>query len=298
MQADRNYPPPGRFFDVGGHELHAVVAGTGSPTVIFEIGLGFDGHLPWHIVQEDVAQFTRSISYDRAGVMYSERGGNPKTAAAVSGELAALLEAGGFEPPCVLVAHSLAGLLLRPFVYEHRDQIAGIVLVDVSHPDQFNKMPEELQSDSGPPPAMLLGFLRNFGINRYMISRAELPLSRFDPLWAEVAPTMIHRGVGARHEGSNGEAIADEVRSLNDFGDIPLVVITGAAPSRNQNMSVSDAVKQELTDLWNGLQRDLLTLSSDSKHILASESEHYVQIQQPDIVTDAIRELVLRARGR
>ena len=296
--ADRNYPPPGRFIDVGGHELHAVDRGVGTPTVIFETGLGFDGHLPWHLVQDEVAQFTRSVSYDRAGVLYSERGDNPKSAAAVSGELAALLQAGGFEPPYILVAHSLAGLLIRPFVYEHREQIAGIVLVDVSHPDQRNRLPEEMRSDSGPPPALMLAFLRNFGIHRYLLSRAEPPLSRVDPLWAEVAPTMIHRSAGTFDEGNNIPAIADEVRPLNDFGDIPLVVITGASPTRNQNMSVSDELKQELTDLWNSLQRDLLNLSTNSRHVLAMESEHFVQIQQPELVVEAIRELVMDARGR
>tara|TARA_R110002073_G_scaffold233333_5_gene394540 strand:+ start:250 stop:645 length:396 start_codon:yes stop_codon:yes gene_type:complete len=70
--ADRNYQRPGRLVDVGGHKLHALLRGEIAPTVVFESGLGIDGHLSWYKGQGPVSEFARTISYDRAGVLWSD----------------------------------------------------------------------------------------------------------------------------------------------------------------------------------------------------------------------------------
>jgi len=290
--ADRAYPPPGQSINVGGHRLHALIKGNGNTTVVFESGLGIDGHLSWYKVQDAVAEFATTISYDRAGVMWSERGANPKTAKAISDELATLLVNAELEPPYVLVGHSLAGIISRPFIKTRSQDIAGIVFVDVSHPEQFDRFPEELRATPADGPSgAVMQLLRSLGILRYMIASGGTPSSDSDDLFNKVVPTMIHRATGVRDEGQKVTNMAREVAGITDFGDIPLIVISGASPSRNDRMPFSEATKQEMTATWNTLQTELLDLSSNSRRRLAMASDHYVQIDEPEIVIAAIRSL-------
>lgn len=292
-RADRSYPPPGQFISLGNHQLHALVKGSGSPTVIFESGLGVDGHLSWYKVQDAVASFTQTVSYDRAGVFWSDRGLNNKTAAKISGELETMLKEGGFEPPYILVGHSLAGLTLRPFITDNRDDIAGVVFVDVSHPNQYEATPEELQG-GGPSSDLVLSLLKNFGVLRYMMNSGPLPSEDPSDIYSTTVPSMIHRLQGMLDEAGRTEMIAKEVQSLRNFDDIPLVIITGASPSRNDKMNASEETREFMTNKWLEFQKDLLDLSSESKQILAMKSEHYVQISEPELVISSVRDLVER----
>lgn len=291
MWADKNYPPPGQFINVSDHQLHVLAKGSGSPTVIFESGLGIDGHLSWYKVQNEIAALTQTVSYDRAGVMWSERGSNAKTAKDISAELTLMLRNVGFEPPYILVGHSLAGLVSRPFIIENADNMAGVVYVDVSHPHQYEATPEELQGE-GPPPAFVLSMLRVFGGMRYLITSGPLPTDDPDDLFASTVPHMIHRSKGVFDESMRTETIAAEVQSLKSFGDIPLVIITGASPIRNENMNASQETKDFMTNKFQEFQKDLLTLSTSSTQVLATKSEHYVQISEPELVIGSIRKLI------
>ena len=117
--AEKKYKYTGEFVDVGGHKLHYLKKGTGGPTVVFESGLDMAGHLPWFKVQNSVAEFTSTISYDRAGILWSERGEKPKSIKAMGEDLKMLLEKSGAEKPYILVGHSLAGLTLKQFIKDN-----------------------------------------------------------------------------------------------------------------------------------------------------------------------------------
>ena len=140
---ERAYPPPGKLVDVGGHSLHINCIGQGSPTVILEAAnLGMSAH--WIRVQQQVAQTTRVCAYDRAGLGWSERGPQPRDARQISSELHTLLaKAADTEGPYVLVGHSYGGLYTRMYAARYSEEVAGVVLVDSSHPEQFTRSPEE-----------------------------------------------------------------------------------------------------------------------------------------------------------
>jgi len=140
------FPAQGQLVPVGDHALHIISKGTGGPLVVFESGLDQGGEMAWGRVQDQTALFTSTVSYDRAGIMWSERGGNPKTCEAMADELYELLKKSNKEGPYILVGHSLAGYILRPFVAKHATEIAGIVFVDAAHPDQWNRLHPELIS--------------------------------------------------------------------------------------------------------------------------------------------------------
>src|SRR5918997_6228726 len=137
----RTYPPPGELVDVGTHSLHINCFGEGSPTVILEAASGgMSAH--WVRVQQQLAKTTRVCAYDRAGLGWSEPGPEPRDARHVSSELHTLLTNAGIEGPYVLVGHSYGGLYVRMYADQYSEEVAGMVLVDSSHPEQFSRGPE------------------------------------------------------------------------------------------------------------------------------------------------------------
>ena len=132
----RAYPPPGQLVDVGGHRLHLNCAGTGSPTVVIDAGLG-DWSASWSSwVQPEAARTTRVCTYDRAGMGYSEPGPLPRTAEHFAAELHTLLLRAGVPGPYVLVGHSAGGLPVRVFAHAYAADVAGVVLIESMHPAQ------------------------------------------------------------------------------------------------------------------------------------------------------------------
>src|SRR5829696_5172510 len=137
----RTYSPPGEMVDVNGHLMHINCIGEGSPTVILEAAnLGMSAW--WVRVQQQFAQTTQVCSYDRAGMGWSEAGPEPRDARHISSELHTLLKNADTEGPYVLVGHSYGRLYARMYAARYPNQVAGVALVDSSHPEQFTRFPE------------------------------------------------------------------------------------------------------------------------------------------------------------
>jgi pimeloyl-ACP methyl ester carboxylesterase len=136
-RAERAYPPPGEMVDVGGYSLHINCVGRGSPTVVLDAGTG-EMSANWVLVQREVSNTTRVCAYDRAGMGWSEMGPEPRDATQITGELHALLEGAGIEGPYVLVGHSFGGLYAQTYAARYPEEVAGVGLVESSHPEQFS----------------------------------------------------------------------------------------------------------------------------------------------------------------
>jgi pimeloyl-ACP methyl ester carboxylesterase len=137
----RTYSPPGEMVDVDGHLMHINCIGEGGPTIILEAAnLGMSAH--WVRVQQQLAQSTRVCAYDRAGMGWSEAGPEPRDARQISSELHTLLKGAATEGPYVLVGHSYGGLYARMYAARYPKQVAGVALVDSSHPEQFTRSEE------------------------------------------------------------------------------------------------------------------------------------------------------------
>ena len=130
----------GAMVDIGGYELHLTCTGRGSPTVLLESGNGPTSSA-WAWVQPEIAETTRVCSYDRAGTGRSEESPNPRDAHHIAQELHSLVEAAQIELPLVLVGHSYGGLYVRQYAAMYPGDVAGMVLVDSAHPDQWSRVP-------------------------------------------------------------------------------------------------------------------------------------------------------------
>src|SRR5262245_6803540 len=171
------FPAPGVLVDIGGRRIHLDCRGTGTPIVVFESGLDMYGSLSWSTVQDAVAQTPRACSYCRAGVMWRGRSGGPRNGTEVANDLHAALQAAHENGPYVLVGHSLGGPYIMTFAKRFGGDVAGLVFVDASHPDQQEKIKEAIgqkieQSTTGPKLAAALAWT---GLPRLIAPEAGHP---------------------------------------------------------------------------------------------------------------------------
>lgn len=294
----KRYPAPGQLVGVGGYKMHLYCTGKGSPTVILAAGLD-DFSAMWSLVQPEVANITRVCSYDRSGLGWSERSRHAATSASMVKELHTLLVNAKVEGPYVLVGHSFGGALVRLYSHEYPDEVAGIVLVDSVHEDLFIRLP----------------FWRKAIEQKLRVFRILAPLSTFGIL--ALAPESIpNRGlpdealaqyraisvatqyywVGITESEAFEKNLA-EVRAahMTSLGNLPLIVLSRGY--WDTMPFLSKAENQQAWEAWQEMQSELAALSSESKQSIARQSEHFIQLQQPELVTEAIREMVDATRN-
>ncbi|MBK7871551.1 MAG: alpha/beta hydrolase [Saprospiraceae bacterium] len=135
-----NYPPPGELVDIGGYKLHLMVEGKNrsGPTIVFFHGAG-DIALIWNLVLPKVGEFAKAVAIDQAGEGWSDHGYGMALNQQVYDSHEALRK-GGYDPPYVIVGHSLGGIIANLFAIEYKDEVNGVVLVDATHPDVVLKI--------------------------------------------------------------------------------------------------------------------------------------------------------------
>lgn len=281
------YPPPGRMVSIGTHDIHLNCVGSGRPTVVFESDLDQYGSLSWVPVQDKIGELTRACSYDRAGMLWSEPGPLPRDGETIARELHTVLDAAGEDGPFVLVGHAFGGAYVRIFAGLYPDDVSGMVLLESSHPEMLTRF-----ADYGVVPEIpdrnirpLILFLSHLGSpGRYKGNEYHLPSDIYDPVQAFL-PESSMAWFDESVESSNTLAEAGQYMHL---GDWPLIVLATSGPSP----SLGD-LGLKLDDLSIELQRELLQLSMDSE-FRSYEIGHYPQIQSPEVVIGAIRDVLER----
>ena len=283
---ERTYPPPGQLVDVGGYRLHINCTGSGSPTVVIEAGLG-DWSTTWGFVQSDVAGTTQVCTYDRAGLGWSDPGPLPQDAAQFAKQLHTLLRNAKVPGPYVMVGHSLGGLGVRVFVHEYASEVAGVVLIESMNPRQLpqSQMAGQPQANLQSRIYSFLGVLARFGVARllarpvtHLLSPGILPSEN-----AYYARFVRTQSMQATRDESRGlSASAAEAAAVEDFGDLPLIVLTGRLHTNPPN--------------WQTWQTELLQLSSNSQQSFAENSNHSIQIEEPEAASAAILQMVQQVR--
>lgn len=268
----------------GGRRLHLYCMGQGTPTVILEAGLGDFGWSAWGRVQPQMATQTRTCSYDRAGTGWSDPPAGAPTADAIVRDLRAMLAASGEPGPYVLVGHSLGGPIIRLFAHRHPAEVAGLVLVDGSHEDQIERL------KGMPDPGALLAVvpaLHFLGIDRVAASLGGK--DTLDAMRAALQTTDKAMANTIAIGRTLPAFMAEVKRESGSHGDLPITALTaGRMPVPGLSADQVAAVQKE----WAAMHQELVARTTRGRWILAEQSTHYIQVDQPDLVIGAVREMV------
>jgi len=297
------------MIDLGGHRLHIVCTGKGSPTVVVENGLG-DFSFDWILVQQRVARFTRICTYDRAGYAWSDPGPLPKTFSQINLELRDALRLAGQHGKYVLVGHSYGGPVVRNFAAEYRGDVAGIVFVDAAfegmrvgiggkqtirlgESGQVREIPppHEAMTDAdrpAAPPADQLPPPEPLDAMYKVLPAAEQKLQ----LWAQNLLAMQIAEQSQREWSEVYFARWLAKPETDPLGSIPTIVLTRAEGGYGDDQDVSAAqMEQERKDGQAMLGR----LSTNSRQIFL-KCGHNMELEDPAGVADAIGKVVEAAR--
>jgi pimeloyl-ACP methyl ester carboxylesterase len=200
-----------------------------------------------------------------------------------------LLQAGGISPPYVVVGHSMGGYDVRVFAGLYRSEVAGMVLVDASHPDQEKRLPLELHDLEGSwlRQAEFLEFGMPFGVPRFLGLCDENPAVRA----VECNFHTTREGIAemkAFHESAAQAAAAGPLGGL-------LLAVLSHDPDKPSAEFPPD-VARRTNDAWEKMQEEMAHLSTRGTQAIAKNSGHYIQMDRPDVVIDAVRSVVDQAR--
>jgi pimeloyl-ACP methyl ester carboxylesterase len=262
----------------GGRKLYLRCAGTGGPTVILESGI-HDSSDTWTLTDTEppvvpslsvfagVSRYTHVCMYDRPGtIRYTNPAAittrstavkMPRTLQSMVSDLRSLLRRAGVPGPYVFVGHSFGGLIVRLFAQTYPSEIAGLVFVDA------------------------------FGTN---IRRLFGPR-----LWPRYVQLLNYPGIPLdKQPGFETVDIDGAIKAVQDARPLPRVPL--AVISKTEPFATAPGTPKDLTakleEVWHAVQKALVTLEPQTPQVLATGSDHYVQIRDPDL-TISIIELIL-----
>lgn len=273
--------------------------------MLFEAGLGDYSLIFWR-VQEELSATTRVCTYDRAGLGWSEPRPEPRTAEQMVVELEALLEAADEPGPYVLAGHSLGGLVVLLFADESPDEVAGVVLIDASHPRQeeeyAGKFPELEAAEEA--------FMAQRDAFAARAEAGELEPRDTFPMTPLGPPLTVRKQMAALEVRphtwqtmiAEGDAIPQtltQASGAGSLGDIPLIVLA-AGLGLEEELSAYDrhefGITSEVVDrsdaIWRSLQEDHVSRSTNGRLVVAENSTHYIHLDEPEVVIEAIQSLI------
>jgi pimeloyl-ACP methyl ester carboxylesterase len=306
----RRFPPPGRYVDLGKRRLHLQCAGTG-PTVILDAGIAASS-LSWSRVHPRVAEFAAACTYDRAGLAWSDPAPRRLSASRLAADLYELTSAAALPPPFVLVGHSFGAFVVQAFADRHPHLVAGLVLVDPVYPSEWLPISRDQRwrLSGGIFMSRVGAILALVGVVRAcltLLARGATAVPRrVSRMFGSETARVLDRLVGevrklpaevwpvvqahwsqptavlsmARHLAGL-RASAEEIRRCAPLPpDLPLVVITAASQTADGRAA----------------HARLASCSRAGRHAIAVTGGHWIHLDDPDLVVDAIREVVEQVR--
>jgi len=248
-------PDPLSFGDpvevnVGDHSLQLHCFGTGSPVVVLEHGLGTDW-TSWGHIYNNMPRDIRVCAYNRSFKAH--------TSAEFVQDLHALLAGAHLTGPYVLVGHSFGGLDAILYADRFPGEVAGIVLENALHPNQFTRFLAALPPESSGESPDLKALRQKFG-----------------------APSQY---------GIDLNASFDQARPVKSLGDIPVIVLTSASPNPEWGDIPAD-VQAKLDQEQQAMQKELAGLSSNSTQTIAATNKQVIHFYEPQLEIDTIVKLV------
>lgn len=259
---------PGQKIMIDGFRLHVDCVGSGDTTVLFEAGLG-GSSIEWKPIQQSLSTRVRACLYDRAGYAWSDPAPFPRHARELARESDILLREIGANGPLILVAHSFGGFVVRELSHIRQKNMIGMVLVDASHEDQLHRLEKAAGKSMMPRD------------DSFVVSPIDVPDSLPDELKRKIqAFSRMRKTYAALHsEMTYFRESAEQVRRGRKTVDFPVIVIR-----RGLNLYSNDRLGLQKTAIWNDLQEDLVSLSTDSQLVVAEGSGHNIHTDQPELI--------------
>ena len=250
-----------RTIQLEGHRVNVSESGSGTPEVVFESGLGEDTST-WTDIRPQVAALSRCFFYDRPGI------GKSKALPRIRGKLGhglrlhSILQAANVRPPYVLVGHSLGGAIVLMYAHLYPTEVSGLVLVDPANPRLDDLLHSHMSAADW-----------------------EARQKALDEAMPKM-PTAVQAELKAYQRSGK------EVEEVTPLPDVPVVLLTGT--KKNPEFP-SNPLEQDLKlELHNGLFARI----PRAKHVLVPNSRHYIQNDAPEVVVEAVREIVARSSPR
>jgi pimeloyl-ACP methyl ester carboxylesterase len=232
-------------------KLQYNISGNGKPNIVLING-GSGPIEGWMKIIQKISESSSVFSYNRFGVTGSDKPKEPQDGLTIVRTLREALTIAGFEPPFILVGHSLGGLYANLYARLYPNEAAGIVFLESSHP-------------------------RDLSLNEYQ-GRTVKAINKVFTMFDSLSSHKQFNEVNFVKETVN------QIYQLDDFPEIPVYVITGGQENR---MMPEEVRKKRLEN-----QLELLSLSRNSKHIVAENSGHFPQLSEPMVVIDTIRDCI------
>src|SRR6266704_3479196 len=303
----KRFPPPGRLVDLDHHRLHLLESGRGSPTIVLEAGL-MSTVLSWSNLQRELTESYRVVSYDRAGLGWSDLGPMPRTSDRIVDELHRLLQQAAIPPPYVLVGHSFGGLTMPLFAARFPEEVAGMVLVDPVAPSEWSPPSEHDRKLTriGAKVCRRAALLSPLGILRFV---AFLLTTRAAQMAGHLV-RLISRGApeesGSVSSPWFAALPANERAMASVFWVQEKFALTIA--SQLENLPVSAA---QVGELDSPCDKPVVILSARTapehrrkehaamagraplgRHVIAEKSNHWIMQDEPELVVRAIERVV------
>ncbi len=300
----RKYTGNGRYVKIGRRcSLYLFEQGEGEPAILFESGIGAT-HLNWRGIQDAISLVARTIAYDRAGLGWSSHCRAPRTPGNIAAELHQMLETARLRGPYLLVGHSFGGLVMRRFALLYPEEVLGLVLVDPMRCEEWPPLNPAKQSQLNlgkrliryTLPVVRCGLARLLVTSlfgragcfseqiagaagahpRHVLCRIKTEVRKMPrKVWPAVAAHWSRPGfyAGLRSHIQSIPATVEEMHGAEPIRGIPITVLTpgkSAPLTQNQLDQIGDSVRQ----------------------IIAPKSQHWIHLDEPDLVIDAIREMI------
>lgn len=277
MNQRNKVAPPGQIIQTKQSDIHTIVTGEGEVTVILEAGLG-SVSIDWCYVQPEISKFAKVISYDRGDYGWSRT--KRKTLSSLDSveELKEVLGKLNIQSPYILVGHSFGGLSMRLFASIYPDDVAGLVLVDAVHENQYvssnqNKKFRRLvtfgyvTSLMGLPRILKQKIGRKFLVEEYAkhLKYIGYTLGAYKSMYREYRDSSI--------------SAKQLIKSKSLREDVPIIVLSA----------------ENNAEQWKQQQMLLSQLTTKTEHI-QTKTGHSIHLENPRIVMDCITKLI-KERG-
>lgn len=286
---------PRRVELLDGRHIALYCVGTGSPTVIFDSGLGA-GAQAWSRVQPEIARTTKACAFDRAGYGASDEGPAPRDAAHIVDDLKAGLDAADIAGPYVLVGHSMGGYNMRLFANLHAEHVAGMVLVDPS-----------IDGNEAPLRAVSPAFAH--AMNDFQATAGKCIRATADgemiperPIYAECGSPPLNSPLASPalarttllEQQSMDESSRQVLASEPASSTLPLIVLT-AGGQYGAEATMPETERMDLLAVTQENHAAIAARSSAGIHRVVEGAPHMIQWVQPDAVVSAVLEVIGKA---